>query len=165
MTNRAQEAYINQRILSADPVDLVCMLYAGASEAVEMARARLKARDIRGRSSAITKALRILFELAGTLDHQRAPELSRNLAALYDYMQRRLIEANLRQEDPPLAEVLNLIQTLGEAWKGVSAVPVAEIPLAPAAGPAASPKLNPTLAAWNPAAHIGEPEPAHGWSF
>lgn len=163
MTNRAHEAYINQKILSADPVELVCMLYVGASEAVETARARLKARDIRGRSSAITKALRILFELAGTLDHQRAPELSRNLAALYDYMQRRLIEANLRQVDPPLAEVLSLIQTLGEAWKGI--VAAAEIPVAPAAALSPSPKLKPTRAAWNPAAHVGEPEPAHGWTF
>ena len=164
MTNRAQEAYINQKILSADPVELVCMLYAGASEAVETARARLKAGDIRGRSSAITKALRILFELSGTLDHQRAPEMSRNLAALYDYMQRRLIEANLRQVDPPLGEVLTLLETLGAAWRGLAA-PAVEVRVAPATAGSTSPKLKPTLAAWNPPAHLGEPEPVHGWSF
>lgn len=165
MTNRAQEAYVTQKILSADPVELVRMLYAGASEAVETARMRFKARDIRGRSSAITKALRILFELAGTLDHQRAPELSRNLAALYDYMQRRLIEANLRQVDPPLAEVLSLLQTLGEAWKGVSATPAAEVPAAPGAPANAASQFKSTWTAWNPATHISEPEPVHGWSF
>jgi hypothetical protein len=28
--------------------------------------------------------------------------------ALYDYMQRKLLEANLEQSDPPLGEVLSL---------------------------------------------------------
>jgi flagellar protein FliS len=160
MMNPAHEAYLSQRILSADPVELVRMLYAGVSEAVETARVRLAARDIRGRSAAISKAVEILTELAATLDHGRAPELSRNLAALYDYMQRRLLEANFKQADTPLAEVLGLVRTLAEGWKGVSAgaAPAAagSTTYAPAAPKSA-------WAVWKPAAQSREPELAlHG---
>ena len=57
----------------------------------------------------------------GALDHQRGGEISVRLAQLYDYMQRRLIEANFQQSDPPLVEVLGLLSTLSEAWNGVRA--------------------------------------------
>jgi len=160
MTNPAHEAYLAQTVLSADPVELVRMLYGGASEAVETARARLAAGDIRGRSAAISKAMGIVAELAAVLDHGRAPELSRSLAALYDYMQRRLFEANLRQADAPLAEVLGLVRTLAEAWRGVSAP-------APAAHGSAAPETPSPKAAWpvwNAAANSGE-SGLHGWSF
>src|SRR5206468_2046051 len=41
-------------------------------------------------------------------------------AQLYDYMQRRLLEANMKQADAPLSEVLGLLSTLSEAWIEVS---------------------------------------------
>ena len=160
MMNRAHEAYLTQRILSADPVELVRMLYGGVSEAVEAARAHLASRDIRGRSAAISKAVEILAELAGTLDHECAPALSRNLAALYDYMQRRLLEANFRQADAPLAEVLGLVRTLTEGWHGVSK---ADAPAAAAPAPHAPAAPKSGWVAWKPAAASREPELAlHG---
>ncbi|HLM99519.1 MAG TPA: flagellar export chaperone FliS [Bryobacteraceae bacterium] len=165
MTNGAHEAYLTQRVLSADPVELVRMLYAGASEAVETARARLAAGDIRGRSAAISKAVEILAELTATLDHTRAPELSRSLAALYDYMQRRLLEANFQQADAPLAEVVGLARSLAEAWGGVSAS--APAPAAPAAHRSAVPAPPAPKTArlvWDPAANSRE-SALQGWSF
>ena len=54
-----------------------------------------------------------------SLDHERGGELSQRLAQLYDYMQRRLLEANAKQIDEPMAEVLGLLSTLGEAWDGI----------------------------------------------
>ena len=167
MTNPAHEAYLAQKVLSADPIELVRMLYAGATEAVDTARARLAAGDIRGRSAAISKAVEILAELAATLDHGRAPELSRSLAALYDYMQRRLLEANFQQADSPLLEVLNLVRTLAEGWKGVSgSAPAPAVSAHATHGPATpvSPAPKTAWPVWNPAANAGEPA-LHGWSF
>jgi flagellar protein FliS len=164
MMNR-HEAYLSQRILSADPVELVRMLYAGVSEAVGTARAHLAARDIRARSAAISKAVAILAELMATLDRERAPELSRNLAALYDYMQRRLLEANIQQADAPLAEVMGLVRTVGEAWQSVSSDAAHG---APASATHASATHVPASsrnawAAWKPANPSREPELAlHG---
>jgi len=162
MTTPPHEAYLAQRILSADPVELVRMLYAGASEAVETGRARLAAGDIRGRSAAISKAVEILAELAATLDHGRAPELSQSLAALYDYMQRRLLEANFQQADAPLAEVLGLVRTLAEAWSRVPAS--APVPAAHGSAAPAPPAAKTAWPVWNPAANSREAA-LHGWSF
>ena len=70
-----------------------------------------------------------MIELATSLDHERGGEISQRLALLYDYIQRRLLEANLQQSDAPLAEVLGLLSTLSEAWAGVRKAqdaPVAE---------------------------------------
>jgi len=153
MAIRAHDTYVVDKILSADPVELVRMLYRAAIESVERARQRLEARDIPGRSASITKGVEILSELAQSLNHETAPELGQRLAELYDYMQRRLLAANIEQADAPLAEVLRLLQTLAEAWKGV-----------PGLGekisqPAASVTRN-----WN--LPTAESETAlHGWSF
>jgi flagellar secretion chaperone FliS len=147
MSMHAQDAYRLDKILSSEPIELVCSLYSGSIEAVETARHSLAAGDIRGRSAAISKALGILDELTASLHHDRAAELSHRLAELYDYMQRRLLAANFAQADAPLAEVLGLLQTLAEAWNGVPASVASH----------ASPR------AWNPPA--SEPAPAQGWSF
>jgi flagellar protein FliS len=120
ITNRPLDAYYTEKILSADPLELVRLLYDEARKQVATARRRLSERDILGRSTAISKAMEILVELAGALDHKHAPELSGRLAGLYDYMGRRLLQANFEQADAPLAEVRGLLDTLGDAWKKVA---------------------------------------------
>jgi flagellar protein FliS len=119
MWQDAHDAYLESRIESADPIQLVRLLYQGATAAVREARSHLAAGEIAERSRAITKAHTILTELTLSLDHQRGGDLSTRLAQLYDYMLRRLLEANFRQIDEPLAEVLGLLATLGEAWDGI----------------------------------------------
>ena len=71
-------------------------------------------------------------------------------------MLRRLTEANFRQRDEPLAEVLSLLATLAEGWEGVRPAPKQEVEVEPA-----------SANRWNPG--LG-PEPAttgaeHAWSF
>lgn len=119
MRSNPYQAYIETEILTADPVKLVQMLYRGAMEAVGDARAKLAIRDIKGRSAAVTKAVEILAELSSSLDHERGGELSVSLAALYDFVQRRLLAGNQEQSDRPLAEAERVLETLGEAWMGL----------------------------------------------
>ena len=59
------------------------------------------------------------MELTGSLDHQNGGEISQRLMGLYDYIQRRLIEANFRQSDESLVEVLGLLSTILEGWDGL----------------------------------------------
>ncbi len=119
MWQNAQDAYLETRVLSAEPIELVRMLYQGAIGAVEDARRHLAAGEIAARSRSISKAHKIMVELASALDYQRGAQISQRLAQLYDYMERRLIEANLQQSDAPLAEVRGLMATLAEAWEGI----------------------------------------------
>ena len=113
--------YQENRILSASPVELVQILYTAANRAVQNARYHLAAGDIALRSREITKAREILLELGASVDATKAPEFSERLLALYDYLQSRLVEANAQQKDAPLAEVINLLETLQDAWSQCSA--------------------------------------------
>ena len=119
MWHDAHEAYLESRIEAADPIQLVRLLYQGAIVSVREARSHMAAGKITERSRSISRAHAILSELASSLDYKRGGELSLRLAQLYDYMQRRLLEANSRQIDEPLAETLGLLATLGEAWDGI----------------------------------------------
>ena len=112
-------AYLESRILSADPMELIDLLYQAAISAVRDARRHLQEKDIRARSQSITKAYNILMELTIALDHKRGGEIATNYARLYDYMMRRLTEANFKQIDEPLAETIGLLMTLKEGWEGV----------------------------------------------
>lgn len=129
------EAYLENRILTADPVELIQILYEHAIKFVQEARGALAAGDIVGRSKAISRTIGILGELEGSLDKEAGGSIGQNLAALYRYMRTRLTVANLKQEDGPLAEVETLMQTLGGAWKTIGRGPAnvqASDPMIPA---------------------------------
>jgi flagellar protein FliS len=116
MNNHVYQNYLENEVLTADPVKLVKLLYAGAIEAVSEARSCVQIADIEGRFRQTRKALNIINELALSLDHDKGGEMSRSLAELYDYMARRLNEANIFQSEAPLIEVQRLLGTLSEAW-------------------------------------------------
>jgi flagellar protein FliS len=119
-------------ILSASPIELIRLLYQRAILSVRDARQHLAGRRIAERARSINTAYLVLAELTTSLNREEAPELSKRLAGLYAYMQSRLLEANLRQRDEPLADVLGLLTTLAEAWAGIGE---AQQPAVPAASP------------------------------
>jgi flagellar protein FliS len=119
--------YEQNRILNASPTELVRILYRAAIRAVENARENLRSGDVRARSKEISQAQAIVAELAGSVDLSQSHELGERLLALYDYMQTRLIEANGRQKEAPLAEVSDLLETVLEGW---SECPAEELALA-----------------------------------
>ena len=141
------DAYLEGRVLSADPIELVRLMYQTATGAVRDARAHLAAGDIAARSRSISKACEILCELAGSLDFERGGEIGRRLAQLYDYMQRRLLEANIQQSDAPLAETLGLLVTLSEGWEGVRTAAAPEPPARAAWEHSIPPESMPSYAA------------------
>jgi flagellar secretion chaperone FliS len=118
MHSNGYRSYVENDVLTADPLKLVQLLYEGALEAVESARQHLRAGDIRARSQAITKGLAILHALSAALDHDKGGELSVRLGRLYDYIERLLIDANAKQQEGPLVEAHELLNELLEAWRG-----------------------------------------------
>lgn len=116
MAPNARDAYLENRISLANPVELVQILYESAIGSVERARRHLKEGDIAARSKEISQAAAILIELASSLNREADASLVDNLLGLYDYMERRLTEANFRQEEAPLVEVSTLLGTLLEGW-------------------------------------------------
>jgi len=64
--------------------------------------------------------VRILEEgLKAGLNPAEGGELAQNLRALYDYCVKRLTEANLRNDDAAVAEVVALIEPLAQSWKDI----------------------------------------------
>lgn len=116
MAHTHYDKYLESEVLTADPLKLVTMLYRAAIDAVGAARAHLAAGEVRERSRKIVKAWEIVNELRSSLDEESGAEISRSLRQLYVYMQGRLLEANARQQDAPLAEVEQLLGTLQQGW-------------------------------------------------
>lgn len=116
-----RDSYLETEILSASPMRLVELLYRGAIEAVRQARDAVDGSNIAERNRQIARAHAILSELLSSLDHGRGGALSLELAELYDYMQRRLNDANFEQTAGPIEEVRRLLETLLDAWTTVSA--------------------------------------------
>jgi flagellar protein FliS len=116
----ANDAYLETRVLSADPMELVRMLYQAAIEAVRHARRCLEAGDIAERSYCINKAYAIVAELQSSLNHERGGDLAARLDGIYEYLRRKLVEANFKQSDACLAEVSSLLSNLFEGWDGAA---------------------------------------------
>jgi flagellar secretion chaperone FliS len=123
MRNHGYQNYFDDEVLAASPLKLIQLLYDAALDSIAAARLHLRQRDIRARTRAINKALRIVSELSACLNHEAGGSLSRNLAGLYAYVVRLLIEANTKQIEAPLAESEGLLSGLAEAWKACSPAP------------------------------------------
>jgi flagellar protein FliS len=105
---------------SADPHRLVAMLYDGAVAQIARARHALAHEDIATKCEATGRAIRIIDEgLKAALDAS-AGEVARNLDALYDYMTRTLLSANLKNSDVKYAEVERLLAELRGAWREIA---------------------------------------------
>src|SRR5947209_3239442 len=104
MPTHSYQNYLEDQILTANPVKLVELLYRGALDSIAEARRHLRSGDIRARSRAITKTMLIVTELSSSLDHPAGGSLSRLLEELYGYTEHLLIEANIQQSEAPLIE-------------------------------------------------------------
>lgn len=108
-------------VAAADPHGLVLMLFDGAIMAISTARAEMIKGDIPGKGNAISRAIEIIVNgLQVSLDLKSGGELAERLAALYEYMGRRLIHANLHNDQEALNEVSDLLSGLRESWEAIS---------------------------------------------
>ena len=114
-----QKTYIEAEVLNASPVRLIQILFDLAVNSIENARECCRNGDILGRGRSITKSVEILAELTNSLDLEGGGDLAKNYARLYDYCQRRLLEAHVKQSEPVLEEVQSLLGELREAWQAV----------------------------------------------
>ncbi|MFD1707504.1 flagellar export chaperone FliS [Siminovitchia sediminis] len=111
------EAYQNNSVTTASPGELTLMLYNGCLKFIHLAKQAIREGDIEKRNTNIQKAQNIISELNVTLNMDII--LSQNLRSLYEYANRRLIEANIHQDVSILEEVEELISELRDTWKQV----------------------------------------------
>ena len=117
------QAYRETQIKTANQIKLIVLLYDGAIRHLSLALEDLPAGHAHyDRVNAhVVAAQDIVSELMASLDFERGGEIARGLFAIYSYANRRLLDANVRKDPAPLAEVKRLLAELREAWDGISA--------------------------------------------
>lgn len=109
-------AYVQNEVLTASPERLVQLLYDLGVRCLAAARECNRKKDISGRVRHINRAFAALVELTDGLDFEAGGDIALNYARIYEYCQRRLLEAHVKQSDALLAEVESLLRELREAW-------------------------------------------------
>jgi flagellar biosynthetic protein FliS len=117
--SQAYRHYIEGRIRSAHPVEIVHLLYQVAMDNLRSAIALLRSGDHIGRSRVVTKAQTAVHELMAALDPAASAAMCRNLAELYDYVLREIITGHMRQSEEAFENALGVLTTLSEGWSGV----------------------------------------------
>lgn len=113
---------IESAAMSASPCQLISMLFGGARAAIGMARHHMLNNEIVAKGNAISKAINIIENgLKASLDAEAGGQagalLVENLSALYDYINQRLLFANLRNDPALLDEAERLLEDIGSAWR------------------------------------------------
>ncbi len=111
---------LDQKILCAEPLELVVLLYTGLQGSIREARRHLAAQDAAGRAQSVSKAMTIVGELATSLDPACGGELAVGLNRLYSFVAASLLDGNYRQVDAPFADAEAVTNTLLEAWSALS---------------------------------------------
>lgn len=120
MMPNAQNAYAqyqNNKIMSASPAELTLMLYEGAIKFCNIAIAGIEQHDIQKAHTNIIKVQRIIDEFRMTLD-MKYP-VAQDFDRVYEYLMRRLQEANIKKDKEILEEVNDHLHSMRDTWKEV----------------------------------------------
>ena len=104
----------------ASPHKLILMLLTGAQERIATAKTHMVNGNIAAKGETIGTAMNIVVGLRASLDHDKGGEISSNLDALYEYMEKRLFKANVKNDPAMLDEVSNLLKEITSAWVGIA---------------------------------------------
>lgn len=117
MSARAANAYRRVDLDSAPKQDVVGRLFERFLADLAVAKTAIDARDITGKAKAIDHALRIVFELEASLDHDVSPELCANLQALYRFVAERIYHANVKLDAKALDEASKVMAELAGGFR------------------------------------------------
>jgi len=115
MRNDYANRYLNDKVATASPAELVGMLYDAGVVAMQAAKAAVEGGHIADAHRHLVRAQDIVHELRCSL-RPEAGEIARSLDGLYEFLGRRLVEANLRKDARIVAECIGVFTPLRDAW-------------------------------------------------
>ena len=115
--NNAYNAYKQNSVSTASPGELTLMLYNGCIKFIGKAKVSINEKNIQEKNNNIQRTQAIISELMSTLNMDIA--ISKQILPLYEYMNRRLIEANIKNDTAILDEVEGLVTEFRDTWKEV----------------------------------------------
>lgn len=142
---RGANAYANigveTGVIAASPHKLITMLFDGALVAISLAKKYMAEKDIKNKGESITKAILIIDNgLRASLNKNVGGDLALNLDSLYEYMSRRLFEANTTNNEAILTEIHGLLDDIRGAWEQIGPNAGASAPQAATAFDALNPQ-------------------------
>ena len=112
------QTYRKTQIQTADQGSLILMCYEGAVNFLKKAKKAQQENDEQARMQALGKAQNILWELANSLNYE-AGEIAYNLESLYNYMIRRIVDAEYNKNIEAVDEVVTFLQELRSSWEQI----------------------------------------------
>jgi len=116
MTNSAGSDYWTTEVMTAAPQKLQLMLIEGAIRLVHQARGFRQAGQDDAASTALLRCQQIVTTLLAGISPEHSSDLTRQVASVYLFVYRRLIAANLEQDDVKLGEALAILEIERETW-------------------------------------------------
>lgn len=127
--------YHQTQVHTADRGKLLLMVYDVAINSLRESQRLMGAGDMPAKGLQMDKAIRAVGELRSSLDHEKGREIAASLDRLYDFMMRRMSEANVRNEAAHLEVVVRILEDLRETWSQVVRKQAAEaLPETPPSG-------------------------------
>lgn len=124
-SSHAMNAYrsvgVQSGVTDASPHQLITMLLDGALDRIASAKGAMERKDTAQQGAMLGKAISIVDSMRASLDHDQGGELAGNLSALYDYMERRLLEAGAHADAGILEEVSGLLREIKSGWDAIPA--------------------------------------------
>jgi len=127
MYKNGVQSYREMDVITADPKKLILMCYEGAIDNLKLGKQKLIEKDYEGKGRALIKSQDIIQELLCSLDFEKGGAIARNLEALYNYMLRRLLHANINKDITAIDEVIFMLSELQSAWEEIFKKPDNEI--------------------------------------
>jgi flagellar protein FliS len=114
MTNLAAQQYKQNSVLTATPGELTLQLYNGLVKFIKLSLSELEKGNVQEVNINLMKSQDIISELLCTLNMKY--EVSKDMAAMYEYMLQRLIEANIHKDREIMEEVLGYAEDFRATW-------------------------------------------------
>lgn len=115
--NNPYQSYQTNAVQTASPGELTLMLYNGCLKFIAQAKKAIEDKDVEARNTNLLKAQKIIQELMVTLNMEY--EVAKSMMTMYDYIYRRLVEANIKSDMSILEEVEGYVKEFRDTWKQV----------------------------------------------
>jgi flagellar secretion chaperone FliS len=115
-----QQVNTQSAVEGASPHRLIQMLMEGALQRLAEAKGAIQRNKVNVKGEAIGKAISIVSGLRDALNIEVGGEMAQNLDDLYDYMQRQLLQSNLKDDENIIEEVIDLIKTIKSGWDAIT---------------------------------------------
>ena len=110
------QAYRQTQVETANPGRILLTLYDAAIRFIRLAMQQIEEGNAAAKGITLGRAYAIIAEFIHALDHEKAPELCRNLESIYNFMLEQMADANLKMNAEPLEPVLTHLVDLRATW-------------------------------------------------